>query len=126
MRSNAIAIFIFSFVLTLASALAGEADVLEVSVRQSAGGSYTFSVTVAHGDTGWDHYANRWQVLGPDGAVLGERVLLHPHEHEQPFTRSLSGVVIPDGIEEVTIRAGDSVHEFGGVELVVDLAAANE
>jgi hypothetical protein len=126
MRKAIIAILVSGFVFTTASALSGEADVLEVSVRQAAAGAYAFSVTVAHGDTGWDHYSNRWQVLGPDGTVLGERVLLHPHEHEQPFTRSLSGIVIPEGIEEVTIRAGDSVHEFGGVELIVELAASTE
>jgi hypothetical protein len=60
-------------------------------------------------------------VLGPDGAVLGERVLLHPHETEQPFTRSLSGVVIPAAIDEVTVRAGDKVHGFGGAEMRVAL-----
>jgi len=42
---------------------------------------------------------------------------LHPHENEQPFTRSLSGVVIPEGITEVTLRAKDSVHEYGGLEM---------
>lgn len=125
MRKAIVGILISGF-MSPASAFAGEADVIEVSLRQAADGTYTFSVAVAHGDTGWDHYANRWQVLGPDGAVLGERVLLHPHENEQPFTRSLSGVVIPDGIEEVTVRAGDSVHEFGGIALVVDLMLSTE
>ena len=113
--------FLISGLITSAGALAGEADVMEVSVRQSGDGTYAFSVTVKHGDTGWDHYANRWQVIGPDGAVLGERVLLHPHENEQPFIRSLSGIVIPEGIEEVTVRAGDSVHDFGRVEFPFNL-----
>jgi len=102
-------------------AAAGEADVVDASVRQIGENTYSFSVTVRHDDTGWDHYANRWQVLAPDGTVLGERVLLHPHETEQPFTRSLTGVVIPPEIDEVFIRAGDSVHEFGGKELRVTL-----
>jgi len=103
------------------AAAAGEADVVDVSVRQTGENTYSFSVTARHDDTGWDHYANRWQVLAPDGTVLGERVLLHPHENEQPFTRSLAGVVIPPEINEVVIRAGDSVHEFGGKELRVTL-----
>jgi hypothetical protein len=63
--------------------------------------------------------------MGPDGTVLGERVLLHPHETEQPFTRDLSGVVIPAGIEEVTVRAGDNVHGFGGEEMRVVLPGAD-
>ena len=102
------------------AAFAGEADVIDLSVRRTAEGTYTFSVTVRHDDAGWDHYADRWQVLGPDGTVLGERVLLHPHEAEQPFTRDLS-VVIPPEIDEVTIRAGDKVHDFGGAEMRVTL-----
>lgn len=103
------------------NARAGEADVVDASARLTGDNTYSFSVTVAHADTGWEHYANRWQVLAPDGTVLGERVLLHPHETEQPFTRGLSGVVVPAGIDEVIIRAGDSVHEFGGEELRLKL-----
>ena len=52
-------------------------------------------------------------MLTPDGRVLGERVLLHPHEHEQPFTRSLGGLAIPPGTHEVLAQAHDSVHGLG-------------
>lgn len=118
-----------SVVLTLASSLAigvhcaaaGEADVIDASVNRTGVSNFSFSVTVQHDDTGWEHYADRWQVLAPDGTVLGERVLLHPHATEQPFTRSLTGVVIPPEIDAVTIRAGDNVHGFGGRELRVAL-----
>ena len=103
------------------TAVAGEADVVKVAVTESAPGSFRFDVSVRHGDEGWDHYANAWQVVGPGGGVLGTRVLLHPHESEQPFTRSLSGVKIADGIKTVVIRAKDSVHDFGGKEMSVDL-----
>lgn len=102
--------------------IAGEADVTEASARSTGERVFTFSVTVRHDDIGWDHYADRWQVLAPDGTVLGERVLLHPHESEQPFTRSLTGVAIPPKIDVVTIRAGDSVHDFGGAELCIALS----
>ena len=104
-----------------AISMAGEADVVSVDVTHTSGGNYSFHVTVAHADTGWDHYADNWQVVGPDGAVLGERILVHPHVDEQPFTRSLTGVSIPAGVTTVTIRAGDSVHEFGGKEIKVNL-----
>lgn len=100
---------------------AGEADVVAATATKSADGTYQFNVTVAHDDTGWDHYANVWQVIGPDGDVLGERELLHPHVEEQPFTRSLSGVKIPADVHTVTIRAGDLVHAFGGIEVMLDL-----
>lgn len=104
----------------LLPARAGEADVIDVKVVAQAGG-YRFDVTLRHGDTGWDHYADKWQVVGADGAVYGERVLAHPHVDEQPFTRSLAGVTIPDGVRQVIVRAGDSVHGFGGTKLTVAL-----
>jgi methionine-rich copper-binding protein CopC len=99
----------------------GEADVVAATAIKTGDKTYRFDVTVAHEDTGWDHYANVWQVIGPDGAILGERVLAHPHVTEQPFTRSLSGVTIPEDITSITLRAGDLVHEFGGKELYLEL-----
>jgi len=57
-----------------------------------------------------------------EGLVLGVRTLLHPHIDEQPFTRSLSRVVIPEGLLRVTIRANDSVHGTGGRELVLSVS----
>lgn len=106
-----------------ATCLAGEADVVGVEASRSGDGTWRFDVTVRHADEGWDHYADLWVVLAPDGTVLGERVLAHPHVNEQPFTRSLSGVTIPDDVSVVTVRARDSVHGFGGTEMTVDLDA---
>lgn len=107
--------------LGFAVAHAGEADVVGVKIVKEGTGTYRFDVTVKHGDEGWNHYANRWDVVGPDGTVLGSRVLAHPHENEQPFTRSLQGVKIPVGIDQVTVRANDSVHETGGAEMTVQV-----
>ncbi len=101
-------------------AAAGEADVIEVAATRM-GETWRFDVTVRHADTGWDHYADAWEVVAPDGTVLGTRTLFHPHVTEQPFTRSLSGVAIPDGVTEVTIRAHDSVDGYGGAEMTVTL-----
>ncbi len=103
------------------AALAGEADVVKAQAVPAGGGTWRFQVTVAHGDTGWDHYADKWDVVAPDGRVLGTRVLLHPHETEQPFTRSLGGVAIPGDITEVILRAHDKVHGYGGREVTVQL-----
>ena len=100
---------------------AGEADVVAVEARQGSDGSWRFDVTLRHGDEGWDHYADRWDIVGPDGTVYGKRVLAHPHVNEQPFTRSLSGVGIPDNLVSVVVRGHDLVHGLGGKELQVDL-----
>jgi len=100
-------------------AVAGEADVVAARAVASGGGLYRFAVTVAHADAGWDHYADAWEVVAPDGTVLGRRTLLHPHVDEQPFTRSLGGVRVPAGIDHVIVRAHDSVHGWGGAEVTV-------
>ncbi len=101
--------------------IAGEADVVDAKITQSSAGSYGFDVSVRHADTGWKHYADRWEVLDPDRNILATRVLVHPHENEQPFTRSLSGVKIPVGIGSVILRAHDSVHAYGGKEITVEV-----
>jgi len=106
--------------LGAASAQAGEVRVVDAKAKASNGG-YNFSVTLRHADTGWKHYADQWQVLAPNGAVLGTRVLVHPHVDEQPFTRGLSGVKVPKGIKQVLIRARDSVHGHGPETYPVDL-----
>ena len=91
--------------LFLATAAAADpVEVVAVEVTKAADGTWRFDVTLAHPDTGWEHYADGWLVVAPDGTVLGERELLHPHVNEQPFTRSLSGVAIPEGIAEVQVQ----------------------
>lgn len=102
------------------AAVAGEADVLDADV-DCDGAVCRFSVTVEHADEGWDHYADKWEILDTDGNVLGVRKLLHPHVREQPFTRALGDVEIPEGVTEVVIRAHDSVHGYGGAELTVEI-----
>ena len=104
----------------VSAAVAGPADVTSASASCAAS-VCTFVVTVRHNDEGWNHYANAWEILLPDGSVLATRVLGHPHVEEQPFTRTLSGVKVPPGVTKVRIRARDSVHGFGGAEVEVPL-----
>jgi hypothetical protein len=108
---------------------AANADVEHVRAVQSADGSWTFYVTVRHPDIGWDDYADGWDVVTPTGEVLKPdpdsqftRTLLHPHQDEQPFTRSQGGIVIPEGVSQVQVRAHDLVDGFGGQVVQVDLA----
>lgn len=100
---------------------AGEADVIEVRVEQNSAAAYEFNVTVQHADEGWNHYADKWEVIDDQGTVLATRVLAHPHVNEQPFTRGLSGVKLPRKLVTVTVRAHDSVHGYGGRTMTIDL-----
>ena len=103
--------------ISSASVYGGEVQIVDVEVACS--NSCTFSVTLKHGDEGWQHYANQWDVMTMDGKLLKSRVLLHPHVNEQPFTRSLSGVKIPAGTSEVKIRAKDLKHGYSNDEYTV-------
>ena len=110
------------------SAPKGNADVLFVRAVETGKEIWTFHVTVSHPDTGWKDYANGWDVVLPDKTVVKTniddgftRVLWHPHETEQPFTRGQSGLKIPSTIEKVRVRAHDLVNGFGGKEVVVNL-----
>ncbi len=80
------------------------------------------SVTLFHPDTGWDHYADGWEVLDADGNSLGVRELLHPHVNEMPFTRSLSGVQIPEGATSVFVRARCNVDGWSDQLFEVQLS----
>jgi hypothetical protein len=123
MRLPGIQALLLALGLTLAGAgaLAGEADVIDTRVTLRGGGVFDFDVTIRSNDLGWDHYADAFEVLAPDGTLLGRRVLLHPHETEQPFTRDLHGVAIPDGVREVTIRAHHQPAGYDGATLTVAL-----
>ena len=118
------ALFVAAFVAPW-DAAAGEASVLKASARYSLSYKgediYSVSATIAHADTGWKHYADKFEVLAPDGTVLGTRVLLHPHVDEQPFTRSLGNVVVPAGLTHVVVRASDNVHKAGKKTITVKL-----
>lgn len=104
------------------------ADVIHVRVVLGEGGTWNFHVTISHPDTGWEDYADGWDVVTPQGTVLkvnpGDpftRLLFHPHENEQPFTRSQGGITIPAGVTQVQVRAHDIVDGFGGQEILIDL-----
>ena len=118
--STALAVLLLSLVFGACSARAGEVEIVSAKATGSAG-TWTFAVTLRHDDTGWDHYADLWQVFTPDGEFLGERVLLHPHVDEQPFTRSQSGITIPEGVSQVIIRARDTVHGVSPQEYKLNL-----
>lgn len=106
----------------IASPSLAEPPQIRDATATSLGATWRVSVTLAHPDTGWDHYADGWEVLHPDGTRLGYRELHHPHVEEQPFTRSLSGVEIPEGVGRVLIRARCSVDGWSEETLSVDLS----
>ena len=90
MRTLLVSVLLLLF--PLMGAHGGEADVITVEVTKLGDSTYQFDVKVSHTDEDWNHYVNKWDVVGSDGTVLGTRTLYNPHVDEQPFTRSLPGV----------------------------------
>ena len=94
-------------------------EIRAVRARPGDDDLWRFDVTLAYPDTGWEDYADGWHIATQDGDILGTRVLLHPHVDEQPFTRSLTNVAIPAGVDEVVIRAHTLVAGYAPVTVTV-------
>lgn len=97
------------------------AQVKDVLATQKPSGNWCFGTSVRHNDQGWEHYANGWEVIDFDGNQLGYRELAHPHDNEQPFTRSQCNIEIPLEITRVVVRAKCNKHGFGGKPFIVEL-----
>lgn len=113
------------FILLPVSVFPGEADVINAKVKHTGGNFYRFTVTVKHNDEGWQHFAKAWEVLDQNNNVLGVRILRHPHIEEQPFTRSET-ISIPENVNQVTIRAYDLMHHYGGKAITLDINKGNK
>ena len=100
-------------------ATANDVEIVKVSIEPSAH-RWTFHVTLLHQDKGWDHYADAWRVVDAKGNELGIRKLWHPHEDEQPFTRTLADVLIPEGTNIVYVEAHDKVHGWAKSKVKID------
>nr|CAA6829860.1 MAG: Unknown protein [uncultured Thiotrichaceae bacterium] len=122
-RSSTAALLVLS---ALNTAVAGEVTIVDAEFTNTGEREWSVNVTLEHADSGWDHYADNWRVVDAEDNVLGDRVLYHPHVEEQPFTRSLSGVEIPEGVTEVFITAHDKVHGWTEDRLLIDLEKAED
>jgi hypothetical protein len=89
-------------------------DIVAVKVTPRGADVFDFDVTVSSPYDTAERYADAFRALGADGRMLGERILLHDHADEQPFTRDLHGVRIPPGVRAVTIQGRDKANGWGG------------
>ncbi len=89
-------------------------DVITAKVQPRGGNKFDFDVTVSSPYDTPQRYADAFRVMHKDGTVYGERVLLHDHANEQPFTRELQGIVVPAGVRSVVVQARDLRNGWGG------------
>ncbi len=126
-------VFALCFALTLDVALAQQKkkpvnanqqypDVVDVKVRQARDGKlFDFDVTLSSPYDTRERYADAFRVGNGKGLTFGERILLHDHKDEQPFTRDLYDVEIPPSVKEVVVQGRDQKFGYGGKTLTVKL-----
>lgn len=99
---------------------AGDVEIVNVELEKRYG-SWQANVTLKHGDTGWEHYADAWRLVDKDGNEIGKRTLWHPHVNEQPFTRSLSNFHIPANTSVIYVEAHDKKHGWAKDRVEINL-----
>jgi hypothetical protein len=118
---------LIGLVLLLSIFLAGAVAASPVEIVKTRfeyrAGTWYVNTTLRHDDTGWDHYADAWRVMDEKGNVISTRTLFHPHENEQPFTRSQS-MEIPKGVNIVYVEAHCKVSGWSKQRVRVDLTKA--
>lgn len=105
---------VFTAIILLNTSLlfAGEVVVKCEKVEHFNGDMYWFYISIDHGDKGWDHYANRVELLNEKKQIFATRVFRHPHVKQRPFTRDVA-VRLKKPIENFTVRGHDLVHGYG-------------
>jgi hypothetical protein len=118
--------FIFSSLIALCIGFVQAADtqkfpdVVDALVTKN-GSSFRFDVTFSSPYDTAKRYADAYRIKNTNGFVYGIRELSHHHGNEQPFTRSISGVNIPNDVTEVIIEGRDKTYGWGGATLKVTL-----
>lgn len=115
--------------LTMLGGQAGYAEqsdphIADVKVKRDSpdlAGIYHIKVTIEHEDTGWDDYVDAWEIIGSDGSVLGIRPFFEPELERTKTVTALAGVVIPEDVKKVTIRARKHPQGYQGeaVEITI-------
>jgi hypothetical protein len=96
-------------------------DVLHAKITAKTAVSFDFDVTISSPYDTPQRYADAFRVLGKGQQVYGERILVHDHQTEQPFTRDLYNVTIPAGVKTVQIQGRDQQYGYGGKSIEVAL-----
>ena len=102
------------------SVFASNVEIVNVVLTKNTG-TWRADVTLNHADTGWKHYADAWRLVDEKGNEISKRTLYHPHVNEQPFTRSLSSIRIPEENKIIFIEAHDLNRGWSPNKVKVDL-----
>jgi hypothetical protein len=124
MRILGIVLFLCGVVLPLRAVQAADVQIRFAELN-FYGGAWQAEVTLQHEDTGWKNYADAWRLVDGKGRILATRVLWHPHVDEQPFTRGLDDIHIPEGTRVIFVEAHGKVEGWSKQRLRIDLDKPN-
>lgn len=96
-------------------------DIIAVKITPKADNRFDFDVTMSSPYDSPSRYADAFRVLDPNGGVLGERILLHDHADEQPFTRELTNIRIAPEISRIIVEGRDQKSGYGGKKIEMTL-----
>ena len=88
------------------------------------GGTWSFSASMSSPyevQTGLSKYCDLFEVRTTSGmnyTVLGKRAFDQDHPYEQPFTRVIRDVTLPNGVNSVVAIAHDSVDGYCGSTII--------
>jgi hypothetical protein len=107
-------------VVLLAGGAAHADKPVAINARVSLVGEnrYQFEVNIVHEDDSWDHFVDRWEVIGNGGKVIATDNLFYPRIGQDFVYRVLRGVKVEAGTEFVTYRLHDVRHGFGREKLI--------
>lgn len=95
-------------------------DVVDATL-EATGETWTLSAAISSPYDSAERYADAFRAVTHDGTVLGVRELTHPHQDEQPFTRSLTGLEIPADVDTIVVEARDLANGWGGATVTLDV-----
>lgn len=116
-RTVAVAIGVFAF-LSLAPAHADRPTAIGARVIMVGEDRYQFEVNIAHVDDSWEHFVDRWEVVGKGGKILATDRLYYPRIGENIVWRFLKGIKVDPGTEWVVYRLHDLKDGYGREKLV--------
>lgn len=96
-------------------------DVVAATLSAQGGDVYALEVTMSSQYDSAERYADGWRVLDADGTELGTMQLTHDHANEQPFTRTQSGLQVPEDVDEITVEGHDQAYGYGGATVTISV-----
>lgn len=98
--------------------------IIAAALTPNSDGTWSMAVTLSSTYDTPERYADGWRVLDEQGNIIGDRPLGHDHQGEQPFTRSTSGIVIPEGTSTLTIEARDQQYGWSPDTFTIEVPEA--